>query len=368
MTSVLIVNDWVSSIVAGGTFRIQGLAKGFNKLGFKVYITTPWGVIKYNRHGAIHQPNVGSPLYYATTGLVLPIQVIKAIMRSGSIDLALIQMPSPFTKALSILPVLRFIDVPVVLDFGDPWWKGSEPTLYKYLSTKLIQLQAEGSTLISASSKLILKLINAKTKVWIPNGVDTELFKPEIYINRFDGLIGFLGLFTRRNGSELIIPLLSELTRRGFNVKFLLVGGGDSLSMIRKEAIRKGLDKRILITNDVPRNYIPKLLSMCEILVAPYMESSVLHLIFPTKVPEMMALRRPVIAAYLYEIITTFKVNEEILVARYNALDYADKIVMLINNDNLKNKIAENGYRRIIRDFTWEKLAFKILKSLKYKQ
>ncbi len=66
----MIINDWISNIVAGGTYRIQGFAKGFQGLGHKVVIVTPWGVIKYERHSSIHQLNVKSPLYYA--GLTWP--------------------------------------------------------------------------------------------------------------------------------------------------------------------------------------------------------------------------------------------------------------------------------------------------------
>jgi len=45
MANVLIINDWVSNLVAGGTYRVQGFAKGFSSLGFKVFITTPWGLL-----------------------------------------------------------------------------------------------------------------------------------------------------------------------------------------------------------------------------------------------------------------------------------------------------------------------------------
>jgi glycosyltransferase involved in cell wall biosynthesis len=363
MTYILIINDWISNVTAGGTYRVQGFARGFSTLGFKVLLATPWGVTEYGTYAIVDQPNVGSPMYYATTGLILPMQVIRSLVKSGLPDLVLVQMPSPFSKALSILPILKLIDVPLVLDFVDPWWKRADPMLYKSMSSKIIQFQAEASILVSSSSKLILKLINSKNKLWIPNGIDTELFKPR-NVNQYDNLVGFLGSFTKRNGAELIIPILFELVRRRINARFILIGGGDWLHMIRRESIRKGLDKRILITGSVPRHRIPELLSKCSILVAPYVESPELHFIFPTKVPEMMALRKPVVTARLYEIITTFKINEELLVAKYNEVDYAKKILMLISDDDLKNKIAENGYMRISRDFTWERLALKILKSV----
>jgi hypothetical protein len=127
MTYILIINDWISNLTAGGTYRVQGFVRGFSTLGFKVLITTPWGATEYGRYNIVDQPYVGSPLYYATTGLILPMQVIRSLVKSGLPDLVLVQMPSPFTKALSILPILKLIDVPLVLDFGDPWWKRADP-------------------------------------------------------------------------------------------------------------------------------------------------------------------------------------------------------------------------------------------------
>ena len=361
--NILIINDWISNRVAGGTYRVQGFAEGFVALGFRAFITTPWGITEYNKVNEVHQPNVGSPLYYATTGMVLPLQVIRSLMKTGSVDLVLVQMPSPFTKALPILPILKLIDVPLVLDFGDPWWKNSDPELYKRISSKVIQLQSSESTLITSSSKLIIKLIDHENKAWIPNGVDLEFLRLGSTMPR--NLVGFLGAFIKRNGADLIIPMLSRLIKSGINAKFVLIGGGDLLLTIREEAARRGLSERIVFTGNVPRHEIPRLLSMCSVLVAPYMETPELHLIFPTKVPEMMALRRPVVTARLYEIVTTFKVNNEVLVARYDASDYADKIALLINDDDLRHKIADNGYMRVSRDFTWKHLALGIVNGLR---
>jgi glycosyltransferase involved in cell wall biosynthesis len=362
--NALVINDWISNRVAGGTYRVQGFAEGFAALGFRVFITTPWGITEYNKVNEVHQPNVGSPLYYATTSMMLPLQVIRSLMKTGSVDLVLVQMPSPFTKALPILPILKLIDAPLVLDFGDPWWKNSDPELYRLISSKVIQLQSKESMLISSSSKLILKLINHENKVWIPNGVSPEFLKSR-NISPHDELVGFLGSFTRRNGVDLIIPMLSRLIKSEIDAKFMLVGGGDLLPIIREEAAKIGLSERIIFTGNVPRHEIPHLLSMCSILVAPYMESPELHFIFPTKVPEMMALRRPVVTARLYEIITTFKVNEEILVAKYDVTDYVNKIMLLINDNYLRHKIAENGYMKVSEDFTWERLTLRIIDGLR---
>jgi len=67
-------------------------------------------------------------------------------------------------------------------------------------------------------------------------GVSPEFLKPR-NISPHDELVGFLGSFTRRNGADLIIPMLSRLIKSGIDVKFMLVGGGDLLQIIREEAV-----------------------------------------------------------------------------------------------------------------------------------
>jgi len=96
--------------------------------------------------------------------------------------------------------------------------------------------------------------------VWIPNGVSPEFLKPR-NISPHDELVGFLGSFTRRNGADLIIPVLSRLIESKINAKFMLIGGGDLLQIIREEATKRGLNKRIMFTGNVPKYEIPHLLS-----------------------------------------------------------------------------------------------------------
>jgi glycosyltransferase involved in cell wall biosynthesis len=200
--------------------------------------------------------------------------------------------------------------------------------------------------------------------LYLPNGVSAELFKP---VGQPEpATIGFLGTFSERNGSRIIIPTLKKLLRLN-DVKFLLVGGGPDIPLLHREALREELEKKVIFTGIVKRDEIPKLLSKAEVLVAPYKESPELHLIFPTKVPEMMALRRPVVTAYLYEVLTTFQPGKELVVAHYDPNDYARKIATLLKEPNLARGIAEAGYRRVSEEFTWRALMEKLLKKVSEK-
>jgi hypothetical protein len=95
--NILIINDWISNVVPGGTYRIQGFAQGLQELGHKPMICTPFGVVDYDAlaRRRIHHPQMPSPLYYLTTTMPLLAQFIRSVVKAGIPDLTIIQMPSP---------------------------------------------------------------------------------------------------------------------------------------------------------------------------------------------------------------------------------------------------------------------------------
>lgn len=357
--NILLVNDWVSNRVSGGTYRIQGFAQGFRRLGHRVFIATQWGVIEYEDGVDMHHPQLPSPQYFVTGTLGAFINAVNASIKGHGVDLAIIEMPSPVTKGLLIAPFLRGKGIPVIFDFGDPWWSRKNPVIYLKFAGWILKKQIN-SSIVSSSGKLLLKILseglkNIKT-LHVPNGIDEKLFKP--YGNYEDDLIGFTGRFIERNGSRIIVPLLRELVNRGYNVKFLLIGDGADLALIINHADRVGLRDRLIIKGPLPRNRLPIELSRAKILIAPYSNDPMLHFIFPTKVPEMMALKRPVTTAKLYEILTTFDARRELIAVNYSVKEYANAIEYLYNQYYV---YAFNGYVKS-KTLSWTRLVANLLK------
>ncbi len=362
--SVAMVNDWVSNERPGGTYRVQGFALGLSRLGNEVYLVTPWGVTEFRGDAKLDQVDVGSPLYYFTTTVPLLASMLRALGKARGLDLVVVQMPSPVTKPLTLLPLLRRLGIPVVLDFGDPWWSGHEPEVYKDLAAVLLRYELWKSVAVTSSSKLLLKaltLIRPDLKtLHIPNGFDERLFRPQGKPE--EGLVGFLGRFSKRNGSRLIIPILRPLVSRyGDNARFLLVGSGEDLPMIMREARDAGLFDLLEITGAVSREQVPRILSRACVLVAPYEISRALHFIFPTKVPEMMALMRPVITAPLYEVLTTFKVGKELIVAD-EPKHYATQLHTIINDPDMSTDIALAAYSKVTKELSWTRLSASLIR------
>jgi len=77
------------------------------------------------------------------------------------------------------------------------------------------------------------------------------------------------------------------------------------------------------------------------------------------KLLEAMAMQVPCITSPLANLALQAKENEEILIAN-TPEEYADHILMLLNNPARSKEIAMNGYNYVLRNYSWERETAKI--------
>ncbi len=365
--AVVLVNDWTSTVRPGGHLRMRGFAGGFAKLGYDVYITTPWGTV--SPFDEVDQPHPTGPATYLTFQLPLILQLTRTIARAGPPHLVYFQLPSPVTNGLLAIPFLMGLGAPVVVDFADPWWKPGDPELYMKTAATFAGKEAQMASLVTSDSRILLRFFSNFTRnaLFLPSGVDTALFYPSPQDGSSGSKrvrIGATGSFIKAKGSWLLIPTLRMLVERGYDCELLLVGGGEDLSSILSEAVAAGLPGRVRSTGNVSRMRLARELSCCDVFIVPYDPQTSSAFFFPTKVPEMMALRRPVVATRLYELEKTFRGGAELLLAERDPSDYAEKIAWLIDNPGEAQAIAENGFRRVTSEFRWDTLARQMLHAV----
>ena len=193
----------------------------------------------------------------------------------------------------------------------------------------------------------------------IPNGVDLEYFSYNE--NNFDAkCIVFMGnMRTYPNNDTVkyfcdsIFPIV---LRRYPDVKFYIVGANPT-----REVFALGKRKNVIVTGEVDdiRPYIRRaVVSVCPLRVG----SGILN-----KILESMALGTPVVTSTIgLEGIDAIP-NEEILVSD-NKYEFAEKIISLMENPDLRNRIALNG-RKLIEEKYSDKIVMnkvkKVLRQLK---
>ena len=193
----------------------------------------------------------------------------------------------------------------------------------------------------------------------VPNGIDINKFRPEIKgrirkefnINRDDILIGMVAYFTETKGHKFFIEAASIVKDKINNVKFMIVGdnlyGGNlTKEELQKFAREKNVFKEIIFTGK--RDDVPQILCDWDIFVLPSENES-----FSLALIEAMAARLPVIINKFSggpsEIIENGK--EGLAVDCRNPNELAENIVNLIKNKTLREKFAEEGYKKVKQYF-----------------
>ncbi|MCX8011348.1 MAG: glycosyltransferase family 4 protein, partial [Ignavibacteria bacterium] len=130
-----------------------------------------------------------------------------------------------------------------------------------------------------------------------------------------------------------------------------------------------GLEQKIIFTGIVPHSEAPQYLSACDILVSPHLGFETNQRFFgsPTKLFEYMAMGKAIVASDLEQIgkviidgINGLKVNPG------NVDELAEKILSLAGDKTLQKKLGENARNDVIKNYTWEMNAKRVLNKMNY--
>jgi glycosyltransferase involved in cell wall biosynthesis len=104
---------------------------------------------------------------------------------------------------------------------------------------------------------------------------------------------------------------------------------------------------RVIVTGWV--DDISEYYAKSKVFVAPMQIGTGLQ----NKLLEAMAMQLPCITSNLANNALNAEPNKSVLIGE-NPKDYANHIVQLLDNKDLYQKIAENGYDFVKRNYTWE--------------
>jgi len=215
-------------------------------------------------------------------------------------------------------------------------------------------------------SDLLMRSIPEK-KIWIaPNAIEPEEFQITPRNNRLvseyglDGsiVLGFLGSFYRYEGLDLLINAVAELTLELSNVKLLLAGGGPAREALEDQVRNLGIEKKVVFTGRIPHEEVGQVYSLVDILVFPREKMRLTDLVTPLKPLEAMAMRKAVIASDVgghRELIQHG--NTGVLFQAGNPAALAEAIKQLTMYPGYMKTIAENGYRWVRSQRTWDNTA-----------
>ena len=191
----------------------------------------------------------------------------------------------------------------------------------------------------------------------IPNGVDTKIFYPRKDAREKNVLITTSRL-VRKNGVDLLIRAMQIIAPHIPDVKLEIVGDGPDRAILESLAnkIVKAYKTHIVFHHEVPFEKVPEKLAKACVFVRPSRSEGL-----GTAFLEAMAMEIPVVATrvggipdFLEDEKTGLFVNEE------DSADIAKKVITLLTDEALYNKLAHNGRMLVQEKYSWDAVASKM--------
>jgi glycosyltransferase involved in cell wall biosynthesis len=351
--------------------HVEGLCKGFKKLGHKVtVITTYWnGGSSYHNFndmeiyrfkdlrvilGKLGKLSGVFELDFLTFSLIVTLN--KKLLDT---DLLLINLPFPFLSLINgnftsigllhhAQPIVNLKDA-LSVPFGNIYGKLTRPDYWvapsRFTAEQFIKL---------------FKISKEKIRV-IPEGVDLEKFNRSVDTSDINEKLGnerkilFVGNLNPNKGVHFLIKSFALVKSRINDVKLVIVGDGHLKHYLINLTKRLNLEKDVIFAGFVNDEDLPKYYASCDIFAS----ASVLEgfgLIFL----EAMALGKPIVAFNLASIPEVVE-NAGILVNEINHEKFANAIIELLSDEKLYQEKSENALKRA-KLFSWEKIAEQFIK------
>jgi glycosyltransferase involved in cell wall biosynthesis len=166
-----------------------------------------------------------------------------------------------------------------------------------------------------------------------------------------DGLvIGFVGRLTRQKGVTYLLEAMAEVLQAYPASMLVVAGDGPDRSALQEEALRLGIQERVLWRGALPFEEICQLLGCIDVLVMPSLWEG-----FGLSAAEAMAAGCPVIASRiegLEEVVEDGVTG--ILVPPAAPKVLVEAIKLMLGSPSLRNRMGEMGRRRVRERFSIE--------------
>ena len=172
-------------------------------------------------------------------------------------------------------------------------------------------------------------------------------------------LIGYVGVIGEQEGIDLLLQSLKIIISKRQDIQLAIVGGGTHVEELKKLCSQLNLDDFVDFYGRVSDEVLVGVLNTADVCVNPDKPTEMNNLSTMNKIMEYMALKKPIIQFDLKE--GRFSAKEASLYAN-DITDFASKIEILLDDEELRIKMGNYGYDRVIRELSWDHESEKLVK------
>ena len=278
------------------------------------------------------------------------------------------------------------LNLPVVLDLHDnmPEIMKLYPHLQKFPGKQLISPSKwkekeevyiqKADKIITVSQEFIDEVVErtkiSKDKiVLVPNTVQKSFYENAVidekilkrYNNHF--VILYLGDTGLRRGLQTAIESMQELIEKIKNVKLVIVGKNTTDAILKEQVKELGIENYVDFEGWQNVKLFPSYIVASSICISPLHRNIQHDVAYANKLFQYMSFAKPVLVSNaiaqknLIERTSSGLVHKE-----KNADDFADKVMQLFEDENLRIQFGVKGRQFIEEEFSWEKTSKKLIK------
>lgn len=235
----------------------------------------------------------------------------RAVARSGGLDVLIASSP-PFFPHISGRMAAGMRRVPLVLEVRDLWpdylvgmgvLKGAPAKALFAVERRLLRAAREVVVVTdSFAARMVEKGVAPERVHLIPNGVETSFYRPadepppvpELERRGDERIAGYLGNFGAGQNLAAVLDAAALLADATPPVRFVLAGDGPEGAMLRERAA--GM-RNVSVLPPVPKQATRAFYNSCDVLLVPLAPVAVFQETVPSKLFEIMACERPLVAS-----------------------------------------------------------------------
>ena len=208
----------------------------------------------------------------------------------------------------------------------------------------------------------------------VPNGVNPEVFntqvnqremKRKLAILEKDIVVGYVGSIFPWHGLENLIESANMCLKEVPNLKFLIVGDGKIRKELEEKAREYRIEEKVMFTGRVPQKEVPDYLQVMDICVYPGSKDFPERYGSPVKVFEYGTMGKAVISCRSKVTENIFDdLHDGYLIPPGSVEELSTSILELAKKSDLRKKLGSNFKKKVLKNYTWEKIGKKILEVI----
>lgn len=353
---------------------VSNVVEELSRQGVEVVVFTSQHDLSGRQRGP-KKVDAGKVTSYFTPSIYLPripyafvpfaLRDFVSVIRKEKVDVIHAQVFAFYTIPNTTPIIKKICTKPLVLTFHGLQHAFVNPFysigMFAYYKTyfRFITKEAEKVIVLSKlSEKKAIRLGTNFTKIVVlPNGVDIHRFYPSTapYIRK--GIKGvnvrvvYVGRISAGKGVFILLQAAKKLFEKyGDRILFLLAGDGPDMAALRNIVQSEKLANVKLLGN--VRN-VRELLINSDIFVLPSFYEGL-----PLSLMEAMACKVPVVASKVGDVPALITHSQNgILIPPRDVVSLMHAIEELVENPDFAQKLAENGYETIKKNYNVEKIA-----------